>query len=87
MKNNSFIGTRRLQESSHPKETLENLWLNTKDVAKLIGVTTRTIQNYRDQGMLPFSQIGRVIRYRASDIQDFLMQYYVQPSKYGRTEI
>ncbi len=55
-----------------------NLWLDTKQVAKLIGVTTRTIQNYRDRGMLPYSQIGRVIRYRASDIQDFLMYYYVR---------
>ena len=62
------------------KQELFNLWLDTKEVAKLIGVTTRTIQNYRDQGMLPFSQIGRVIRYRAEDIQDFLMQYYVRPS-------
>lgn len=64
------------------KDQLFNLWLDTKEVAKLIGVTTRTIQNYRDQGMLPFSQIGRVIRYRAQDIQDFLMEYYVQPTNW-----
>lgn len=64
------------------KQELFTLWLDTKEVAKLIGVTTRTIQNYRDQGMLPFSQIGRVIRYRASDIQAFLMEYYVQPSNW-----
>jgi len=61
------------------KQELFSLWLDTKEVAKLIGVTTRTIQNYRDNGMLPFSQIGRVIRYRAQDVQDFLMEYYVRP--------
>ncbi len=64
------------------KQELINLWRDTKQVAQLIGVTTRTIQNYRDQGMLPFSQIGRVIRYRASDIQDFLMEYYVRSSNW-----
>jgi excisionase family DNA binding protein len=76
------------QRSKHnrQKQELFNLWLDTKQVAQLIGVTTRTIQNYRDQGMLPFSQIGRVIRYRASDIQDFLLAHYVQPSKYGRAD-
>jgi excisionase family DNA binding protein len=58
------------------------LWLNTKEVAKALGVTTRTVQNYRDQGMLPFSQIGRVIRYRDEDVQDFLMTHYVEPSNW-----
>ncbi len=64
------------------KQELFNLWLDTKQVAKLIGVTTRTIQNYRDRGMLPFSQIGRVIRYRAQDVQDFLMQHFVKPENW-----
>ncbi len=69
------------------KLELFNLWLDTKQVAKLIGVTTRTIQNYRDRGMLPYSQINRVIRYRASDIEKFLMRYYVMPYKWeGRAE-
>lgn len=56
------------------------VWLNTKQVAYLLGVTARTIQNYRDQGMIPYSQIGRVIRYRAEDVQEFLMAHYVKPS-------
>ena len=63
-------------------EILSNLWLNTAQVAKLIGVTTRTIQNYRDRGMLPFSQIGRVIRYRAQDVEVFMLKYYVKPFKW-----
>ena len=60
-------------------DILPSLWLDTAQVAKLIGVTTRTIQNYRDSGILPYSQIGRVIRYRAQDVQDFLMQHFVKP--------
>jgi hypothetical protein len=64
------------------KQELINLWLDTKQVAQLIGVTTRTIQNYRDSGMIPYTQIGRVIRYRALDIQDFLMGYYVKISNW-----
>lgn len=65
----------------HKSEQL-TVWLNTKQVAQAIGVTTRTIQNYRDQGMIPFSQIGRVIRYREEDVQEFLMVHYVRSSNW-----
>ncbi|MEX2411189.1 MAG: helix-turn-helix domain-containing protein [Candidatus Paceibacterota bacterium] len=63
-------------------EKNNSIWLNTGQVANLLGVTTRTIQNYRDQGILPFSQIGRVIRYRTEDVQEFLMAHYVKPSNW-----
>jgi len=54
------------------------VWLTTKDVAKLLQVSTRTIQTYRDQGILPFVQFGREVRYRSEDIQAFLMEHYVK---------
>lgn len=54
-------------------------WLNTKQVAKALGISIRTLQTYRDQGTFPFSQFGREIRYRSEDIQSFLMQHYVEP--------
>lgn len=53
-------------------------WLNTKEVAELLQVSTRTIQSYRDQGIIPFSQFGREVRYRSDDIQEFLMNHYVK---------
>ena len=52
------------------------IWLNTKQASHALQVTTRTLQSYRDQGIIPFSQFGREIRYRQSDIQDFLFDYY-----------
>jgi excisionase family DNA binding protein len=59
------------------------VWLSTKDAAKALGITTRTLQSYRDQGMIPYSQFGREIRYRQSDIQDFLLEHYVSKKKVG----
>lgn len=75
----------RMDLIQQKKSSKYNGWLNTKEAAIALGVTPRSVQNYRDQGMLPFSQIGRVIRYRAQDIQDFLMDHYVQPFNHGRT--
>jgi excisionase family DNA binding protein len=61
-------------------------WINTEEAAQYLGVTTRTIANYRERGMIPFSQVGRIIRYRKEDLEGFLMEHYVQPYNYGRTK-
>jgi len=58
-------------------------WLTTKEVAILLQVSTRTIQTYRDQGTIPFSQFGREVRYRSEDIQAFLMDHYVKVNNGG----
>ena len=61
-----------------PTTPLSELWLDNKEVAKLLRVTPRTLQNYRDQGILPFSQVGSKIYYRASDIQKHLDDHYIK---------
>ena len=58
-------------------------WINTEAAADFLGVTTRTIANYRGRGMIPFSQVGRIIRYRLDDLHVFLMEHYVQPNNRG----
>jgi MerR family transcriptional regulator, repressor of the yfmOP operon len=58
-----------------------NMWLTSKEAAKALRVTTRTLQSYRDQGLIPFTQFGREVRYRAEDVQFFLMDHYVKTRK------
>jgi hypothetical protein len=38
-------------------------WLDNDDVCKLLRVTKRTLQNYRDNFLIPYSQIGKKILY------------------------
>ena len=57
-------------------------WLKTIEAADYLGVTTRTMANYRSRGQIAFAQIGRVIRYRKSDLDDFLYSHFVQPSNW-----
>lgn len=59
------------------RETSNSL-LTTKEAAKALKVTTRTLQTYRDQGDIPFIQFGREVRFRAEDIQQFLSDHYVK---------
>jgi len=69
-------------ESIKKEETLNKKVLTSKEAALALRVTTRTLQTYRDQGIIPFFQFGREVRYHAEDIQLFLMDHYVKPSNW-----
>ena len=64
-------------------ESLVETWLTNHEVAKILRVTFRTLQNYRDKGILPFSQVGSKIYYRASDIQAHLDRHYIKERRAG----
>lgn len=53
-------------------ETFRNRWVESEDARKQLGVCTRTWQAMRDNRTLPFSQFGRKIFVRQSDIDAFL---------------
>ena len=47
-------------------------WLDSQDVCEILGISKRTLQSYRDNGILPFSQIGHKMFYRSEDVQTVL---------------
>ena len=47
-------------------------WLGNEDVCALLQISLRTLQSYRDSGMLPFSLIARKCDYRVSDMQQLI---------------
>ena len=62
-------------------------WLTNKEASGLLQVTARTMQNYRDKGIIPFSQVGSKIYYKVSDLEKHLEDHYVSSfveSKRGR---
>lgn len=52
-------------------------WLESEEARKLLGVSPKTWQNYRDQRLIPFSQIGRKIYVNRADIDAFLRKHRV----------
>jgi hypothetical protein len=66
------------------KKTLAALWLDNDEVAALLKVSKRTLQNYRDEGAIPFSQVGAKIYYRSFDIENFLQRHYKTAFKQSR---
>jgi MerR family transcriptional regulator, repressor of the yfmOP operon len=53
-------------------------WLISVEVCHLLMISKRTLQTYRDLGTLPFSQVGRKIYYKSSDIDDYLEAHYIK---------
>jgi len=55
--------------------------LTDKEVAHLLKVSRRALQDYRNNGILPYTQVGGKILYRTSDIEHTLMQGYKEAYK------
>ena len=59
-----------------------NEWLTGPEVLKLLNVSSRTLQNYRDNGKVGFSAIGRrKIYYLRSSVEKLLKANYHEPFK------
>ena len=60
------------------------VYLTGEEVCSQLRLSTRTLQEYRNLGTLPFYKIGRKILYKQSDIQPMLERhYYPIPKKQG----
>ena len=65
--------------SSFITATSTSEWLTNSDVQKMLGVSSKTLQNYRKEGKIGFSQVSKKIYYRHSDVQNFLNKNYYKP--------
>lgn len=52
-------------------------WLTSEDARKILGVSPKTWQNYRDRGIIPFSQTGRKIYVLRSDLDNYLKSHRI----------
>ena len=52
------------------------VYLTGEEVCSLLRLSTRTLQDYRDNGTIAYCKIGGKILYRQSDIQAMLERHY-----------
>lgn len=64
--------TKRNQEDRNAE------WIESESARKILGVSPKTWQNYRDQRIIPFSQIGRKIYVNRADLEDFMRSHYIK---------
>ena len=51
-------------------------YLTDREVAELLRVSRRTLQDYRNNGMVSYYQLGGKILYKESDIERMVMSGY-----------
>ena len=75
---NSYNELKEIIVTKKRTQPLTDIWLDIQDVCLLLKISKRTLQAYRDNRVLPFSQISGKIYFKASDIEEHLTSHYVK---------
>ncbi len=55
---------------------LTEKWLDNQEVMLLLKISKRTLQTYRDENILAYSQVGNKMYYNTKDVEKFLRSNY-----------
>lgn len=53
----------------------ETVWIDNAEFCQLLKISKRTSQNYRDRGIVDFSQIDSKVYYKLSDVYAMLEKH------------
>ena len=70
--------TKRLKEIAETHRPLfgGEIYLTGRELSKRLFISPRTLQDYRDKGIIPYTQIAGKILYRLSDLEKILSERY-----------
>lgn len=74
----SFVDLAASVERLVGEEPIHEDWLDNGDVCQILNVSKRTLQSYRDQGLIPYSMLAHKVYYRKQDVEVFLSKYRVE---------
>lgn len=61
-------------------KTQTTKWLKSHQVKRMLGISTGTLQNLRNNGTLPYSKIGGTIYYSSDEINKLLERKGLSPA-------
>jgi hypothetical protein len=53
-------------------------WLSGQEVMKILRISSRTLQSYRDKREIPFYQVSRKLYYKSSEINEYLERHHIK---------
>ncbi len=66
---------------NHEKQETNSQFVDNNQFSKLMNISKRTAQQWRDNNVISYSQIGNKIFYQVSDIQRLLQDNYIKAKK------
>lgn len=64
-------------QSSHSQTNLGEEWIPSNEVLKQLGISRKTWQKYRNERRIPFSQFGRKIYVKRTDLEVFMENHKI----------
>lgn len=61
-------------------------WMDAQDVCLTLNISPRTLQTYRDEGKIGYTQINRKIYYKSEDVDHFIRNSYNNKLKNNNDE-
>ena len=68
---------KELKELVKCKEEEKSDWIESVEARKMLGVSHKTWQTYRDKRVIPYVQFGRKIMVKRADIDAFMDSHYI----------
>lgn len=62
------------------KQPEDMVLFDNSDIQKLLNISSKTAANWRDEGILPYSQVKNKFYYKLSDIRQLIDKHY-RPGK------
>ena len=60
------------QSAQLPSAPLPEPFINKEEIARRLGKTLRTVDNWMKRGILPYYKIGRSVEFKWSDVESHL---------------
>lgn len=70
-------------ESRKLSERIADEWIDGERVMNIMKISKRTLQNLRDNGVMPYSKVNGKFYYKASDLIGMLEANYLKKGKGG----
>lgn len=68
------------EKATRPDQNPEEIWFDNQDLMHFLNISKRTAQNYRDKGLISYSQVAAKIYYRLSDVHAMLERNFNRAS-------
>ena len=59
------------------EDEINSQWIPSVKIPKILGISLKSWQEYRNRRLLPFSQIGSKIYVKRADLEKFMNDHYI----------
>jgi len=59
------------------EEEINSQWIESVDITKILGISKKTWQEYRNKRLIPFSQVGSKIYVKREDLENFMESHLI----------